>query len=168
MNDLRKAAEMALEALMQRGEHHPKVYQAAEALRQALDDRPLVKTYAGGKPNYCTPKQGNNSPNYPISESSTPFVDAVNMSQDRVDETAKSEHEPFIYIRADTEMPFGGYEHCGQHDPGAFPVYLAPPKKKWVGLTDQEIENLWNQHESRFDHYSFSCDIEAKLKEKNT
>ena len=36
MTDLRKAAEMALEALMQRGEHHPKVYQAAEALRQAL------------------------------------------------------------------------------------------------------------------------------------
>lgn len=56
MNDLRKAAEMALEALMQRGEHHPKVYQAAEALRQALDDRPLVKTYCGGKPNYCTPE----------------------------------------------------------------------------------------------------------------
>jgi hypothetical protein len=36
MNELRKAAEMALEALMQKGEHHPKVYQAAEALRQAL------------------------------------------------------------------------------------------------------------------------------------
>ena len=41
-------------------------------------------------------------------------------------------------------------------------------QRKWVGLTDQEIENLWNQHESRFDYYSFSCDIEAKLKEKNT
>ena len=39
---------------------------------------------------------------------------------------------------------------------------------KWNGLTDQEIEDLWNQHESRFDYYSFSCDIEAKLKEKNT
>ena len=41
-------------------------------------------------------------------------------------------------------------------------------QREWVGLTDQEIENLWNQHESRFDYYSFSCDIEAKLKEKNT
>ena len=36
MSDLREAAEMALEALMQKGEHHQKVYQAAEALRQAL------------------------------------------------------------------------------------------------------------------------------------
>jgi hypothetical protein len=40
-------------------------------------------------------------------------------------------------------------------------------QRTWVGLTDQEIENLWNQHEPRFDYYSFSCDIEAKLKEKN-
>ena len=45
MTDLRKAAEMALEALMQKGEHHPKVYQAAEALRQALaqpEQEPVV------------------------------------------------------------------------------------------------------------------------------
>ena len=38
----------------------------------------------------------------------------------------------------------------------------------WVGLTDQEIEDLWNKYEPRFDYYSFSCAIEAKLKEKNT
>ena len=40
MTDLRKAAEMALEALMEKGEHHPKVYGAAEALRQALAQPP--------------------------------------------------------------------------------------------------------------------------------
>ena len=40
-------------------------------------------------------------------------------------------------------------------------------QRTWVGLTDQEIENLWNQHEPRFDYYLFSCDIESKLKEKN-
>jgi len=33
---LREAAEQALEALMEKGEHHQKVYRAAEALRQAL------------------------------------------------------------------------------------------------------------------------------------
>ena len=38
--------------------------------------KPPVKSYCGGKPNYCTPD-----------------VDAVNMSQERVDETAKREHE---------------------------------------------------------------------------
>ena len=34
--NLKQAAEMALEALMEKGEHHQKVYRAAEALRQAL------------------------------------------------------------------------------------------------------------------------------------
>ena len=33
---LREAAEQALEALMEKGEHHQKVYRAAEALRKAL------------------------------------------------------------------------------------------------------------------------------------
>ena len=44
---------------------------------------------------------------------------------------------------------------------------LKSERKPWVGLTDQEIDDLWNQHESRFDFYSFYCDIEDKLREKN-
>jgi hypothetical protein len=97
-----------------------------DKLKEALtqEEKPPVKSYAGGKPNYCTP------------------VDTVNTSQERVDETAKGEHEPFIYIREDTEMPFGGYEHCGEHDPGALPVYLAPPKRdslSWVDCTDEQL-----------------------------
>jgi hypothetical protein len=50
---------------------------------------------------------------------------------------------------------------------GKHTLYTTPPQRTWVGLTDQEIKNLWNQHEPRFDYYSFSCDIEAKLKQKN-
>ena len=68
MTDLRKAAEMALEALetLDVGDSY-KTHNAASALRQALaqTEKPPVKSYCGGKPNYCTP----------------------------VDETAKREHE---------------------------------------------------------------------------
>ena len=39
---LREAAEQALEALMEKGEHHQKVYRAAEALREALAKREWV------------------------------------------------------------------------------------------------------------------------------
>ena len=67
MSDLRKAAEMALEALEGAlSDDQPyieKSKKAAEALRQAL-----------AQP-----------------------VDAVNMTQERVDETAKREHEPVAY-----------------------------------------------------------------------
>ena len=155
----------------------------AEAIRARSEKRP-VKSYCGGKPNYCTPEQGNSSPNYPISESSTPFVDTVNTSQERVDETEKREHEPFIYVREDNERPFGGYEHCSQADAGAFPVYISPlisdyhegweegfkaAKREWVGLTDDEVIDLlptgdW-EIESTLD---LAKAIEAKLKEKNT
>lgn len=45
------------------------------------------------------------------------------------------------------------------------PLYTAPPKKEWVGLTGYEIQeiHLGNQHWG-----NFACAIEAKLREKNT
>jgi hypothetical protein len=45
------------------------------------------------------------------------------------------------------------------------PLYAAPPKKQWVGLTAYEIQEIHsgNQHWG-----DFACAIEAKLKEKNT
>jgi len=94
MADLRKAADLALQALdiWEDGLTDPCANfgwrfacigkEAQEALRQALaqEEKPPVKSYCGGKPNYCTPEV-------------TPDVDAVNISQERVDETAKREHE---------------------------------------------------------------------------
>ncbi len=55
-------------------------------LRKALaqTEKPPVKTYCGGKPNYCTPE---------VTPEVTGDVDAVNISAERVDETAKREHE---------------------------------------------------------------------------
>ena len=50
-----------------------KIEDVNRLIKQA--EKPLVKTYAGGKPNYCTP------------------VDVVNISQECVDETTKGEHE---------------------------------------------------------------------------
>ena len=70
MNDLRKAAEIALEALESVYGKGQRCEAAIKALRQALaqtvdlarvgevgvwGEKPWVKTYCGGKPNYCTP-----------------------------------------------------------------------------------------------------------------
>ena len=214
MNDLRKAAEMALEALemlwdilddidtasdmaKENDAWYRKRVEAlqkkrwdttittdgyklkggpVEALRQALDDKPAVKSYAGGKPNYCTPEETLKTPLKVLNL--TVFTEnrlrngrvydvetlqamtnrdilaipdmgkkalaevlealnahAVNMSQDRVDETVKS-------------------------------------KREWVGLTDEEIHEVvskkWWDWEDAFDIEGFSRAIEAKLKEKNT
>jgi len=47
-----------------------------------------------------------------------------------------------------------------------------PPKKEWVGLTDEEIHEVvskkWWDWEDAFDIEGFSRAIEAKLKKKNT
>ena len=55
----------------------------------------------------------------------------------------------------------------------------APPKREWVGLTDEEITNLWSWSMTReaelfqpftasTQQHAFARAIEAKLKEKNT
>ena len=72
--------------------------------------------------------------------SKTAPVHAIDISQERVDETAKHEHEFFC--------PRCG--HCC---------------REWVGLTDEEINRCYAD---TVDEFQFYQAIEAKLKEKNT
>jgi len=106
-----------------------------------MTEKPWVKTYCGGKPNYCTP------------------VDAVNISQERVDETAKGEHEPVAWMWKDGSLTSDPYEADGTWTK----LYTAPPKREWVGLTDEDYDELltgdWGG--------SLIQATEAKLKEKN-
>ncbi len=62
------------------------------------------------------------------------------------------------------------YEHDGY---SITPLYTAPPKREWVGLTDEDLEAVFpaiaTYHESNKTLYrSVAHAIEAKLKEKNT
>ncbi len=116
MNDLRKAAEMALEAL----DSEPKllvdwineIKQAKKELRQAL---------------------------------------------------AQPEQEPVGYI----DGMHGGYMVFTPLNPSAVylngtALYLAPPKREWVGLTDEDL-SVCDEDGVLLAKY-----WEAKLKEKNT
>ena len=96
----------------------------------------------------CKQEQGSSSPNYPISESSTPFVDTVNTSQAIVE-----------YDRqGNIAQLFGPIE------PDGTLLYAAPPKREWVGLTDEEV-GAWPVWSPEIE--GFVRKIEAKLKEKN-
>jgi hypothetical protein len=79
--------------------------------------------------------------------SKTAPVHAIDISQERVDETAKHEHEFFC--------PRCG--HCCQ-------------QREWVGLTDGDIAQTMHGsvEGSNMLPYQFAKAIEAKLKEKNT
>jgi len=76
---------------------------------------------------------------------------------------AQPEQEPVAWV-------YNGILH--EFDPSEFatsevtPLYIAPPKRKWVGLTDEEVES-WRGNYDFFDS-ALVMEVEAKLKEKNT
>ena len=51
-------------------------------------------------------------------------------------------------------------------------LYDSPPKREWVGLTDEEVEEIvvsdCNMEEYFSSAFKLSRQVEAKLKEKNT
>jgi hypothetical protein len=122
MSDLRKAAEMALEALEElRFANAPFLDEAMEALRTAL---------------------------------------------------AQPVQEPVTWVTrrtGDGGAYVDGYESCEPTDYGAFPVYTAPPKREWKGLTSDDkhflLANAWNK-EQAFDDFMEA--IDKFLEEKNT
>jgi broad specificity phosphatase PhoE len=48
-------------------------------------------------------------------------------------------------------------------------LYTKPPKREWVGLTDEEIDALWQEWKDAvcLDHKTWAKAIEAALKDKN-
>ena len=53
------------------------------------------------------------------------------------------------------------------NDPNYTPVYKAPPKKEWVGLTDEDKKAIYEQDIEGWQDYSLIEAVEAKLKDKN-
>jgi len=77
-----------------------------------------------------------------------------------------AEQEPVLWMCHDC----GGANQLCPHGHKDAPLYTAPPKKEWVGLTDEEIKSVcykrdWTAH---WTDTTFARAIEEKLKEKNT
>ena len=124
MTDIRKAAEMALDALDMYREHDAKniglADAAYEALRQAL---------------------------------------------------AQPEQEPVAYVTIENISSWAQVPSIKWFKkPTEGPLYTAPPKREWVGLTDEEIEECKiNGGLPHAINWRLSVKVmEAKLKEKNT
>jgi hypothetical protein len=133
-------------------------------------------------------------------------VHAIDISQERVDETAKQRHEcpEWDFMEIDKDSP--EFDAClcfpkpslwlaiaqdgrvkyrtdsgrasDWKKSGSYRLvrdyYTAPPKREWVGLTDDEITMRWSWSQSReaeetatTQQHAFAKAIEAKLKEKN-
>ena len=173
--NLRQAAEMALEALeeinkLSVGEKAvclpAEIDGAMEALRQALAQPDLAKVGEVGVWGETPPckthpdaphgfdRNGSHSADRYVCECEgwePPRQEPVGYAHV---EDLKREHHDF--------MAFWVNRQQGVNE---VPLYTAPPKKEWVGLTDEE--RFLNDCRSP-EEIEYAVAIEAKLKEKNT
>ena len=79
---------------------------------------------------------------------------------------AQQEQEPVAWMLTDDSgMRFVSVD---RPHPDFVPLYTAPPRREWRGLTDDEISALFPLPlRSDYKPYSFARAIEAALKEKN-
>ena len=172
----REAMQMALEALESDPISHSGLVnrkQAIAILRQALSGEAVkhIKTWnerceehPDHQERIISERMIQERMQEEIDELRQALVDVDDTSQKRVDEKAKREQEPVAWIseggdvsRSKRYMDEMGFK-CN-------PLYTAPPKREWVGLTDEEVNELV----ARFKRYSYVLlrEVEAKLKEKN-
>ena len=85
------------------------------------------------------------------------------------------EQEPVAWLDTFTDEVYSNSELDEEAKKDLAPIYTAPPKREWQGLTDEEIFDLAD-HYGEFKYgdaqghkrLEFARAIEAKLKEKNT
>jgi hypothetical protein len=94
-----------------------------------------------------------------------PRVDAVNMKQERVDETAKREHEPWPSVQCvcGGTIYFKYTPPVSDYHEGWEEGFKAA-KREWVGLTDEEARKFYEKYTNREE---LIYAIDKFLEEKN-
>jgi len=80
---------------------------------------------------------------------------------------AQPEQEPVAWLCSPDENGLFGLPLSDKGCKDCFPVYRHPPHRTWVGLTDEELNQICNSLDYYGDRGLVQL-IEAKLKEKNT
>ncbi len=81
---------------------------------------------------------------------------------------AQPEQEPVAWMChpfGDDECEFSDHQECEN----CIPLYTTPPQRTWVGLTDEELRQIWYDDEpvEGGTYVDKLRQVEAKLKEKN-
>ena len=178
MTDLRKAAEMALEALDQYIEKELTVGQrytnegqqlldAHAILLQALDHVPDTMKMT-------EPDMGIDRGAWADVPDATKWVDELRGGDEEPPNSTTDvvEPEPVAWCEINSIGEIMYFDGRAMIMPGKFgndlhtvPLYTAPPKRKWKGLTDEEEIELDEKYGDDFNAYIDARD--TKLKEKN-
>ena len=160
MTDLRKAAEDMLETLDKPFTASKTIFQAKEALRQALAQPAQECT--------CSAKDMPFGKCCKVLLKQKPVAWMYSLN-DKVGEVAKT--VVMERFNLSVTSPYGreGIDYAEGMVVKEFPVYTAPPKREWKGLTSDDkhflLANAWNK-EQAFD--GFMEAIDKFLEEKNT
>ena len=99
-----------------------------------------------------------------------PHAPTVCAKLERIAREALAEHAMSEVQRLGQEIEQCKYPDCKCPTENPCLKGLAQPEK-WVGLTDEEIDDIYFQHQNRVEHqvaiWPYERAIEAKLKEKN-
>lgn len=76
----------------------------------------------------------------------------------------RTEQEPVAWLDEEINCAYTPEELDGGSAEGLLPLYTTPPRREWVGLTDNEI---WDCAPPFPDDVVFARAIEAALKERN-
>ena len=97
----------------------------------------------------------------PVEQSTITYQGKCNWCGEK--ETLAQTQEPVAMWDGKYQIEFGNlsaYKH-GEHS--WIPLYTTPPQRTWVGLTDEEIDNI-----NYTSAHMLAREVLAKLKEKNT
>jgi hypothetical protein len=167
MTTLREAAQQALEAMepMQNNRDDTAIQRAITALRAAL---PCTYKCEAWPECACATLAQQDDPHPPSRHC---MCDACKPA---FEPTPGPEQEPVAW-RSQNATPPGGFVIFQQY-PQALadlggkiePLYTAPPRREWQGLTEEEIEDMAvNGTNSELRRRQFARAVEAALKEKN-
>ena len=168
MNDIRKAAEMALELLENHVEDprcEVSICKTIAVLRKALsnefnpDWNQVEALQESLREHMAEIQRLRQTLAQPEQEPSKQFHEWACAEHQKA--LAQLEQEPVAWMWKDGSVTTDPYEADGTWTK----LYTAPPKREWVGLTDEEVE-YWRGNYDFFDS-ALVREVEAKLKEKN-
>lgn len=81
---------------------------------------------------------------------------------------AQAKQEPVAWVGINEKWGMAKMVASEYKKDGYKPVYLAPPQRQWVGLTDEEINSIEVSAIPLLEkRMAFAREVEAKLREKN-
>jgi hypothetical protein len=139
-----------------------------EVMKQALEALKEINKLSIGESAICLPAEIDTAMDALRQAIGQAEQDPIGDAQDRLI-AEQAQPVAWMYVNKDGEceqIEFGPVPN----DPEVTPLYTAPPKKEWEGLTEAERVDIIDIEitQPNDDHFALAQSIEATLKEKNT